>query len=146
GDVGVGVRFWAVVVGVDPEVDPAARIGAAVEAFDVAGDVLRSDLDAAHRPFFQARGVDVEQAAVGGPVGGDLLDDLPGEHGGALKVQRLDLGVFQRHGDAGAAKESALDGRRHRAGIEDVDAGVRPGVEAADDQIRLLGQQLDQRQ
>ena len=37
-----------------------------------------------------------------------------------------------------AVEERALDGGGDRAGIEDVDAGVGAGVEAADDQVRRL--------
>ena len=50
------------------------------------------------------------------------------------------------HGDARVPVERAFDGRRDRAGIEDVDPRVGAGVQSADDQIRRLWQQFLQGQ
>ena len=56
------------------------------------------------------------------------------------------LVVLQRHGDGGAAVERALDRRGDGAGVEHVDAGVAPGVQPADDHVRRVGQQFQQRE
>ncbi len=71
----------------------------------------------------------------------DLPDDPRRQSGRAGEIKRFRLGVFQRHGDAGAAEEGSLDGRRHRAGVQDVYPGVGSGIETADDQVgRFLEQ------
>ena len=75
-------------LGLGPEIDPAARVGAAVERLDVGRDVLRHGADAAHRAALQAGDVDVEQRARRRLVGEDLLDDLPGQVGAAGEVER----------------------------------------------------------
>ena len=53
---------------------------------------------------------------------------------------------MQRDRDARAAQECALNRRRDRAAVDDVDADVRPFVHPAHHQIRFLREQLIHRQ
>ena len=80
------------------------------------------------------------------PMGHDLLDDMVGQVGGAREVERLGLGVLQRDGDAGTAEERSFDGRRTGPRVEDVDACVRPRVQAADNQIGRFGKEFQESQ
>ncbi len=73
----------------------------------------------------------------------DLCDDVARELGGAGKIERLGLGVFERDGDAGLAKKSPFDGGGHRAGVKHIDPRVGAGVEPADHDIGRLLQQFE---
>src|SRR5438309_28209 len=128
-----------------PEVDPAAWIDAAVEAFDVRSDILRQGTDATNRPLVQARNVDVEESSLGRLVGQDLFDDPSRQFRAACKIE-LRFDVFQRDGDAGAVKKGAFDRRRHGAGIKHVDSRVGAGVQTADHQVGRLPKKLEQGQ
>lgn len=46
------------------------------------------------------------------------------------------LVILERDGDARDPEECSFDRGRHRAGVEHVDPGVEPAVDAADDDVR----------
>jgi len=70
-----------------------------------------------------------------------LFDDPAGKRGS--DVERAVLVVLQRYGDAGDSEERPFDRGCHRAGIENIDAGIQPIVDAADDQIGTLRAELE---
>jgi hypothetical protein len=88
GDVGVGDRVGAGEVRRRPEVDPAARVGPAVERLDVGGQVLRPGEHPLDRAAVEAGDVDVEQRPLRRPAGHDLLHDATGQRRAAREVER----------------------------------------------------------
>src|SRR5689334_3333245 len=87
-----------------PEIDAPAWIGAPVERFCIGRHVLRQDLDTTNRPTLERGNIDVEQAAVRGPVGNNLGNNLPRVVGGLPEVERPNLSIFQGAGDTSAAE------------------------------------------
>src|SRR5438046_5895938 len=101
------MRIGAGEIGSTPEIDPAARVDAAVIRLGIRGHVLRHDADAADRPLFEARDVYVEQGALALGMCENTFDDVAGQLRGTAKVERLRLGILERHSDAGLAEEGA---------------------------------------
>src|SRR5690349_16242089 len=98
------MRVGAAEARLGPEVDPAARVGAAIKRLDVRSDVLRRHANAANRAALQAGDVDVEQRALRRLVRQDLLDYLPGQLSAASEIEGLEARVFQRTGNARAVE------------------------------------------
>ena len=125
-----------------PVVGPAARIDAALVVLAVPRHAHRHHADMRpRRGHGLRRKVHVVQLGARALLRQDLCDDAAGQHGCPFEV-RLRI-VFERHGDAGDLEERAFDRRGHRAGVQDVDAGVESAVDAADDQVRASRTELE---
>src|SRR5688572_13596249 len=90
------------------------------------------------------RNVDVEQTPGRHSLTNDPIDDIAGDNGGRQQVRVFS--VLHRYGDARDAKKRPFDRRGDGTAIEDIDSRVEPAVDAANDQVRLPGTQLNNRE
>lgn len=126
-----------------PEIVAAARIFAALVGVVPGARALADDFDAGG-VFIGAKGgdVDADDLAAAQADAEDLVDAAAGQCCGSRVIRRHVALEIEREGDGGQAEESGFDCGGHRAGIDDVDANVGAGVDAADDQVGPAGREL----
>src|SRR5262245_26324175 len=85
--VGIGMRIGATEIWPAPEIDPPARIDAAIELLLIRRHVLRHHADALDRPLVETRNIDVEQASATERMPHDLRYDSSRVLGGLRKIE-----------------------------------------------------------
>ena len=125
-------RRWRRIVR-GPVVGPTAWIDAAFEGLSVPRGAHRHDPQPGAARKGTRRDIDVVETARRRPAGQEFADHVDGDLGGPVEIGVLV--VFERYGDARDPEKRPLDGGRHGAGVEHVDAGIQSAIDAADDDV-----------